>query len=305
MTREIEDRIAAAAARQHGVVTRRQLVNAGLSSDTIDHRVAVGKLRVVHRGVYLTLPFPLSHTREMAAVLASGPGAALSHLSVVSLWGYREGSGRRARLLDVSVVGNRGRVPGIRLHRVERLDRDERTVIEGIPVTTPARTLLDVATVVGTRELEALVARAEREGLVTRDVLSKALTGKRGRPGTRALRALLQMPGGPSFTRSEAEERFLALVRKARLPAPECNVRVAGYELDFFWPGLRFAVEVDGFRFHSSRSSFEEDRRKDADLLAVGTTVLRLSWTQITNEALATIGQLGQALGFARARSHE
>lgn len=305
MTREIEDRIAAAAARQHGVVTRRQLVNAGLSSDTIDHRVAVGKLRVVHRGVYLTLPFPLSHTREMAAVLASGPGAALSHLSVVSLWGYREGSGRRARLLDVSVVGNRGRVPGIRLHRVERLDRDERTVIEGIPVTTPARTLLDVATVVGTRELEALVARAEREGLVTRDVLSKALTGKRGRPGTRALRALLQMPGGPSFTRSEAEERFLALVRNARLPAPECNVRVAGYELDFFWPGLRFAVEVDGFRFHSSRSSFEEDRRKDADLLAVGTTVLRLSWTQITNEALATIGQLGQALGFARARSHE
>ncbi|MBX6365681.1 MAG: DUF559 domain-containing protein [Gemmatimonadetes bacterium] len=202
--------------------------------------------------------------------------------------------------VDVTVVGaNRGRRPGIRVRRAVRLDGDERTVRDGIPTTTPARTRLDLADVVGTRELEGAVAPAEREGIVERDALNALLRRHRGHRGTRALRAVVEQEGGPRFTRSEAEARFLALVRRAGLPAPEANVGVGPYEIDFLWRSAGIAVEVDGFRHHSSRPRFEGDRRKDAWLVAAGITVLRLSWRQIVEEEVATAVQVGQALARA------
>lgn len=307
MSRELEERIAATAARQHGVVTRGQLVEAGLCLSAVGHRVRSGRLRPLHRGIYLVGPLVPPGALEMTAVLAGGPTAVVSHLSAASLWRMRPGRGNGTwsktadeEPIDITVVGvNCGRRAGIRVHRAVRLDAGDRTVLDGIPVTTPDRTLVDLADVVGTRELEGAVAWAEREGLVPREALSALLTRHRGRPGTRALRAVLEVEGGPALTRSEAEARFLALIRRAGLPAPETNVSVGRYEIDFLWRSAGIAVEVDGFRHHSSRPRFEGDRSRDAWLLAAGITVVRLSWRQIVHEAMATAVQVGQALARA------
>ena len=296
MSREVEDRIAAAAARQHSIVTRDQLLAAGLSSYAIGRRLRSGRLRPVHRGIYLVGPLVPPLALEKAAVFACDPGAVLSHLSAASLWGQQPPL-VSTEPIDVSVTdANRGRRPGIRVHRVVRFNADERTILHSIPITTPGRTLLDLADVVGRREMEAAVARSEREGLVDRVALSALLARHRGRPGTRALRAVLEISGGPALTRSEAEAMFLALVRKAGLPVPETNVKLGPYEIDFLWRSAGIGVEVDGFQYHSSRPRFEGDRRRDARLMAAGISVVRLSWRQITHEAMATAVQLGQAL---------
>jgi very-short-patch-repair endonuclease len=296
--REVDERIAAAAARQHGVVSCRQLLDVGLTPAAVGRRLRSGRMRALHRGVYLAIPFPLPRTREMAAVLAGAPGAVLSHVSAAALWGLRACS-EASSPVDVTATGNRGRRPGIRLHRADRLADEDRAMQDGIPVTTPARTIVDLAAVLGTRELEGVVARAEREGLVGPEELWARLARSRGRPGRRALGAVLARPGGPALTRSEAEEKLLTLIRDARLQAPECNVGMGRYEVDFLWRSAGIAVEVDGFSYHSSRPRFEGDRRKDVELLAAGITVLRLTWRQITQEPLATAVQLGQALARA------
>jgi very-short-patch-repair endonuclease len=185
------------------------------------------------------------------------------------------------------------------VHRVARLDQDEWSMVDGIPVTTPARTLADLAGVVGSRELELAVARAEREGLVSGECLSGMLRRYRNRAGARVLRAVLQRRGGPALTRSEAEDRFLSLVRTAALPPPETNVRIGSYEIDFLWRSEGIAVEIDGYRHHSSKPRFESDRRKDTWLLAGGIKVIRLSWQQITRDGIATAVQVAQALALA------
>lgn len=308
MSRELEDRIADIATRQHGVVTRAQLVEAGLSSSAVSRRLTSGRIRRLHRGLYLAGPIPGPRYLEMAAVLASGPDSVVSHLTAASMWGIRSSNVARqgspspnsyAEPVDITLAGgNRGRRPGIRTHRVVRLETHERTVREGVPVTTPARTLADLAGIVGSRELENAVARAEREGLVTREALSGLLV--RGRRGTEALRAVLRAHGGAALTRSEAESRLLTLLRQAGLPPPATNVKVGRYEIDFLWRAEGIALEVDGFQHHSLRPRFEGDRRKDAWLLAAGIKVVRLSWRQITRDAMATAVQVGQALALAR-----
>jgi very-short-patch-repair endonuclease len=186
------------------------------------------------------------------------------------------------------------------VRRLSRLESDERTYVDGIPVTAPARTLIDFASVAYSRELEEAVAIAERQQLVVRAELLSNLARYRGRPGLRALRAVLAADGGPALTRSEAESRFLTLIRKARLPAPEANVMVEGYEIDFLWRAQRIAVEVDGYRYHRSRPQFEKDRRRAAELAAHGIHVIPLTWRQIVDDAVATAVQLGQTLIRAR-----
>ncbi len=292
MRRELEHRIAAAAASQHGCITRSQLLDAGLSRSAVRRRVASGRLVALHRGVYLAVPFPLPRTRFMAAVLACGADAALSYLSGASLWEWLAPS---EAPVEVTVAGNRGRRPGIRVHRVA-LDSDERTEKDGIPVTAAGRTLVDVAVVLSLRQLEGVVARADRERQIPVAALPDLLARYHGHPGARPLEAVLGLAGGPALTRSAAEEIVLALVRKARLPMPEVNAKVGRYEVDFLWRRAGSAVEIDGFRYHSSRSSFERDRHRDAELAAAGLKVIRLSWRQITEEALATVRQLTEAL---------
>lgn len=295
----IDDIIAPLAARQHGLVTRQQLLAAGISPDTIRSRVRARRLVSVHRGVYRVGPVVAPGSREIAAVLACGEGAVVSHHSAAALW--ERTPQPDGAPVDVSVPGaNRGRRPGLRMHRVRSLPPDEVTTLDAIPITTPARTILDLAAVAPTRRVEQALARALRDALATpADVLGLIARHPR-RPGAPLLRALLERDVGPAFTRSEAEERFLALVRKAGLPEPELNVIVGGHEVDFLWRRERLVVEVDGFEFHSSRDRFERDRRRDADLFGLGLRVVRVTWRQITKEPEATLVRVTRAL-FASA----
>ena len=247
-------------------------------------------------------PLMPPRSKEMAAVLACGAGAAVSHKSAAILWDLlpcgRESGPVHVTVPDRGVSAKRGIV----CHRSRWLEPVHVSSVEGIPATTPARTILDLSTCVGPRQLEQALAQAERRQLLTLDELRAVIQRRSGRPGTSALRALLQCHGSPALTRSEAEERFLALIRRAKLPKPEANVIVGGHELDFLWRYEGVAVEVDGYAFHSSKQKFERDRRRDAQLAALGVQVIRLSWRQIVDEPHATLVWLGQALVRASLR---
>ena len=269
------------AAAQLGLVTRAQLRAHGITAHAIANRARAKRLVPLHRGVYRVGPVIAPYSRELAAVLACGPHAVLSHRSAGRLWKLLPDADDTGPI-DISLRrGDRER-SGIRIHRV-RLKREDVTAHGGVPVTTPSRTLLDLAAVLASRDLESALALAERSDLLDHGELL-ALTGRRkGRPGARLLRSLLA-DAGPAFTRSEAGARFLAMIRKAQLPAPETNVRVESYEVDFFWRRENFVVEVDGFAFHSTARRFENDRRRDARLAAGGVRVMRVTWHQLTRE---------------------
>jgi len=293
--------IEALAARQHGVVSRAQILAMGLSSAAIGRRVESGRLRPLHSGVYGVGPLEGSHAIEMAAVLAAGPSAVLSHASALRAWKLLGGGPRRP--VHVTVPGRWARRrPGIVFHRTRSLDDAERTVLGGVPITAPLRTLVDAAGTLGSRELERALASAERMGLVTVEEWAELDKRYRGRRGMTLLRALVRPEADRAFTRSEAEERCLALLRSAGLPPPHTNVPVGPYELDFFWGDVNVAVEVDGWAFHGTRAQFENDRRKDNWLRGRGVEVVRLTWRQITREPVASAVQVGQALALARFR---
>lgn len=276
------------------MVTRAQLREAGLTDRAIDRRLESGRLQRVHRGVYLVGHVVMPHAREMSAVLAVGPNAVLSHRSAAWLWQLLPYPPRPASV-DVTVWGrNAGRKPGIRIHRAA-LGPETRTC-QRIPTTTPARTLIDLAYQVSARELERAVAQAQTRGLTSRRDLLALLARHPGRRGTAALRALLNRGSAAVLTRSEAEERFLTLVRKAQLPAPDVNVRLAGYEVDFLWREERLIVEVDGFAFHSSRAAFERDRLRDAELQVQGFRIIRVTWRQIVDYPEAMLVRITKAL---------
>ncbi len=295
--------IEALAARQHGVVSRAQLTKAGLSGASIGRRLASGQYRTLHAGVYQVGPLEGRRAVEMAAVLAGGPTAVLSHASALRVWGLLDAGPRRPVHVTVPGRWDRRR-PGVVFHRTETLGDAERAVRDGVPITTPLRTLVDAAGVLGSREVGKALAAAEQTGLVTAADLAQLGERYRGRRGMTLLGTLIRPDGDRTFTRSEAEARCLALLRNAGLPRPHTNVPVGPFELDLFWPDANVAVEVDGWAFHGSRPRFENDRRKDAWLRGRGIEVVRLTWRQITREPVAAAVQVGQALALAQARRH-
>ena len=296
MSSRNDDMIDALAARQLGVVTRGQLLEHGVTAAAVDGRVKARRLRPVHRGVYVAGPVLAPHAREMAAVLACGPRSRLSHRNAGGLWQLITAPGESAPV-EVSVAqGDRGHRPNIRVYRVSSWNENDVTILEGIPITSVCRTLCDLATVLGERELERALARADRMRLLDHDLLLAMTTQRARRTGTPVLRRLLRSETGPAWTRSEAEERFLALIRRAQLPLPETNVPMVDCEVDFFWRQQRLVVEVDGFAFHSSQRMFESDRRRDARLTAMGLRVMRVTWRQIMKEPEATLARVVQAL---------
>lgn len=305
MNHSIDGIINELAARQHGVVTRAQLLEAGVTARAVEFRVRSGRLRPLHRGVYLpgSLRGALEpeRARVMAGVFACGPRAVVSHVSAGWLWGLLPRPDD-ASPVDVTIRGGgRRRRPGVWVRRPTDLRENETTHLDGIPVTAPPRTLRDLSTVLDVRALNRAAARAERSGLIEAELLPSLVAGHRGRPGASVLRAAVGCESGLSLTRSEAEERFLALVASVRLPAPEVNVDVIGYEVDFLWRAARIVVEVDGFAFHRSRRSFENDRRRDTDLAAAGFNVIRVTWRQIERDPTGTLVRIGQALARATA----
>jgi very-short-patch-repair endonuclease len=226
--------------------------------------------------------------RFLAAVVACGDRAVLSHRSAAALWGVLPEGGPR---IDVTVpsTSGRSRRGAMIVHR-SPLGAHEVTRKDGIPVTTPARTVLDLAAVVSRRELE----RAIDEAAYLRLDLS-GLEPRRGRRGGAAIaRVLDEHRAGATRTRSELEERVLALCRRAGLPAPEVNASVEGFTVDFAWRAQQLIVETDGWQAHGTRAAFERDRRRDARLTAAGWRVLRLTWRRLRDEP----GEVGRELGL-------
>lgn len=274
------------AARQHGVVAHRQLVGLGLGPKAIQYRLAKGRLHGLHPGVYAVGHRSLSrHGRWLAAVLACGSEALLSHHAAAALWGL----GRREHArVDVTAPGrSRHGMPGIALHRVRRLHPDDRARREKVPVTSVPRTLLDLAEVLRSRELARAFEEAERLRLLDLRAIDALVQRSRGRRGLRPLRHLLADLAPAPPVRSELERRFLELRHKHDLPAPAVNALVAGYEVDMVWRHERLVVELDGHAFHHTRAAFERDRRRDAALALAGYRVVRFTWLRIAREPAA------------------
>ncbi|MGI9627910.1 MAG: type IV toxin-antitoxin system AbiEi family antitoxin domain-containing protein [Longimicrobiales bacterium] len=293
--------ILALAERQHGVVSRRQLLRAGLTGPTVRHRLRTGRLRRIHRGVYLSGSVPGRYHREMAAILACGDKAVVSHTTAARLWELLSSQTSR-RSIEVSVPYHiRGPSAGVRIHRVAPLPPDEVGRRHQLPVTRPARTLLDLAAVVRPAELERMMGRGERLGVFRPRDATRLLRRYPSRTGTPALRAVLGIANGPAFLRSEAEAQFLALIRTGGIAKPETNVVVEGLEVDALWRRNRVVVEIDGFTYHGHRVAFERDRHRDAKLHAAGYRVLRFTWRQITEESGVVLVRLASALAVNRA----
>jgi very-short-patch-repair endonuclease len=189
------------------------------------------------------------------------------------------------------------------VHRVPTLLPDEVTVAAGIPVTTPARTILDLATVLPLRELERTVDEADRLGLCTQHQLKKMAAAQAGRAGAGALARLLREHSiGTTATRNDFEERFLALCRRHRLPQPEVNVPLLDYVVDFFWRDARLIVEADGRATHGTRRAFQEDRDRDGRLAVAGYLVVRFTWWDVTRRPAVVAHRIRRLLHARRVR---
>jgi Transcriptional regulator, AbiEi antitoxin/REase_MTES_1575 len=299
--------IARLAERQHGVVSLPQLQCLGLSARAVRDRVAAGRLTRIHRGVYAVGHGRLTQRgRWMATVLAYGPEAVLSHRSAAALHGIRPNNRRK---VDVTVPSPSARArPGIDVHRSTTLQAADITTIDGIPCTSLARTLLDLAEVVDRRSVERAVGEAEVRRIfdlrAVEDVLSRAI-GRRGAP---VLQSVLADYVGPTLTDEELEERFLTLCRAAGLPTPEVNAWITlddgiAYKIDFLWRAEHLAVETDGWESHGTRQSFENDRRRDRLLRLAGWEVIRFTWRDVErepDEVIALLTRLREEMSVKR-----
>jgi len=258
-------------------------------------RLARGSLTRLHRGVYVVGHRRLqARAHTMAAVLAVGPGAVASHRDAAWLHGLRPGNHRRS---DVTTTrrGVRGS-EGIAVHRTTVLSADEVTAVDGIPVTTVARTLVDLAAVVPRDHLAKALSEAERLQLLDVRALERAMerTRTRARSGQARLRAVLadHAAHGVQLDRSQLERRFAALLRDAGLPRPRLNHVIEGVEVDAVWPRERVAVELDGWQFHRHRRAFQRDREKGNALVAAGWTVLRFTHRDVAERPAEVAAQL-------------
>jgi very-short-patch-repair endonuclease len=269
----LDVRIARIAARQHGVVSHRQLAALGMSRNAISGRARRGALHRLHHGVYAVGHSAAQREREwMAAVLACGEGAALSHGSAAALLGLLRPIGGPIDVM-VSTRSGRRRRRGIRLHRCGSLRREQVTSHLAIPVTTPARTIADVKGVLPA-------------GLVRRAIRQAEIAG-------------LRLDAETDRTRSDLERDFLELCRRHGIPAPEVNVKVGRWRVDFLWRAERVAVETDSYLYHRGRVAFQDDRERDLNLRRLGFAVRRFSEQQVNDRSAEVAADLRDALALA------
>jgi very-short-patch-repair endonuclease len=269
------------AAKQHGVVAREQLLALGLTTRAVKHAVQSGRLHAVRRGVYAVgRPNLTRHGRWMAAVLGCGPEAVLSHESAAVLWGLRAREPDTIEITVAAHVARRGE--GLTVHR-RALEDHDRTRRHAIPVTSPTCSLVDLATRLGRKELEAAINQADKLDLIDPEALRAALHAMKGRAGTRVLREVLDRRTF-TLTDSELERRFLPIARRAGLPPPRTQARVNGVRVDFYWPDLKLVVETDGLRYHRTPVQQANDRRRDQAHAAAGLTPLRFTHAQVAYE---------------------
>ena len=274
--------IARIAAAQLGLVALWQLEGLGMDRSAAAKRVAAGRLHRIHQGVYAVGHRLLPRLGPyMAAALACGPEALISHRSAASLWGLRADSRGR---IDVTAPGRRGRIPvGIDAHRHGSLRAADRGEVDGVPCTSVARTLLDLAAVVTPRELRNAITQAEVRRLFDLTAVRELIGRSRRRRGVERLRqAVAAHDPRDELARKELERRFLALCRRVELPPPEVNapllVDSVQIEADFLWREARLIVEADSHRYHRIASAFENDRRRDQRLTVAGWRVIRCTW---------------------------
>lgn len=266
---------------QHGVLTRVQLLERGLSPKAIAHRIRTGRLHPLRRGVYAVgRPAVDRRGRWMAAVLSCGPDALLSHRSAGVLWGLAETPLEDEVEVVVPSTTLHRRL-GIRVHRRVDLASHHRRVVDGIPVTDPISTLVDLASCVVAWRVERAINAADRLGLIDPESLRAAFPSLPPRPGMARMRRLL---GLDAFTDTGLERRFLALVRAAGLAKPETQARVNGYRVDFYWPDLGLVVETDGWRYHRTPGQQAIDYRRDHTHTRDGLTTLRVAESQVRDE---------------------
>jgi len=277
--RVIERAITALAQSQHGVVAIWQLLELGLGPDAIQYRASIGRLHRIHHGVYavghrkLT---PMGH--RMAAVLAYGPDAVLSHWSAAAQWGF----GQSRWKTDVTTPGARRSRKTIRAHTA-RLHEEDRDIRHGIPVTSVARTILDLAVRSSQEQSARLIEDADRKELVDLRKLDRAMARRPRFAGTVRLRKVLSAYRGAADNRSKLERDFRRLIAKAGLPEPQFNVLLAGLTVDVYWPRWKLVVELDGEPYHNNPRQFETDRIRDATLQKHDIRVLRVTGDRLDN----------------------
>jgi very-short-patch-repair endonuclease len=299
---DLDLRVMELASTQHGVVSRQQLLALGMSSRMVARWRRQGRLRLIHRGVYLVGAVLPLWASEQAALLASGPQAVLSHWTAARMVDLPVPGDVRSDVVHVSIpVSGGGRRRGIRAYRTDALHAAEVQRLRDMPVTNTSRTLLDLAPLLGrrgqVRRLEQLVAVALERRLVTEAELRRVGRRHPSSRGAGLLALVLDVAAVPRLARSKAEEALLRLIREAELPLPRMNVMVAAREVDFFWEAERLVVEVDGWRWHSSRNRFENDRERDARIVAAGCTVLRITARRIDRNPEAVAGRIAFMLG--------
>ncbi len=268
--------MATIAVRQYGYVTRKQLLGLEMTRGEVEHRLRIGRLHRIYAGVYAvgvkpTLPVP----RAAAAVLACGAGAALSHSSALCLWGWHTPWDVP---FEVTAPAQHRR-PGIVLHRSKVLTHRDVRRHMGIRVTSPARTVLDVAPRLSALALRKVVREARLSRYMRDAELADVLARFPRHPGAARLAPFVTVATEP--TRSEFEDAFIALCERFGLPRPRTNVRIAGHLVDAVFDAERVIVELDGYKFHGDRESFESDRDRDADTLLAGHVTVRITWKRM------------------------
>ena len=282
MHQSVSRRLWALALRQHGVLTRAQLRAGGLSAKAIEHRLTHGRLFAIHRGVYAVgRPQVDRHGRWMAAVLACGPGALLSHDSAAALWGLLP---PHAHSIGVSVPFGVHRHRGITVHRRTAAVMSLATIRHRIPVTSVPLTLIDLATRLPRARLEAAINEADKRDHINPERLRALIEDLPRIAGRRALRDLLDARTF-TLTDSALERRFLPIARRAGLPLPRTGERLDGFRVDFHWPEIGLVVETDGLRYHRTPAQQARDRERDQAHAASGLTPLRFTHAQVAFEA--------------------
>jgi predicted transcriptional regulator of viral defense system len=286
------------AGRQWGVVSVAQLRALGIARSGVTRRVQGGRLRRVHRGVYAVGGAVLPREgRWLAAVMACGPGAVLSHVSAAVHWGLLQYEPPRP---EVTAPASRKGVPEIRLHRSQSLDAQDTTHHEGIPTTTVPRTLLDIAAQVREHHLERALAQAERLQLYDQTAIQAVIQRANGHRATKRLSEAIQ--DDPQFTRGELEALMTRLARDHGLPQPHSNYLLdvpdhPGLEADFYFPEYGLVVETDGWETHKTRQAFEADRAKDAALTAAGYIVVRFTYRQLRDDPDTVANRIKAIIG--------
>ena len=272
---------------QRGLVHRAQLEELGLGRGAYEHRLRTGAFHHVLPSVVAVVePLLEPWAAETAALLYAGDDAVLSHESAAVIWGLAA----HPSFVVITMIGRHARAqPDLRVHEVKTLDIRDVHLHHGLPVTSPARTLIDCAT---RPDIDRLLNEARAQKLVTDTAIRQAIARCPGRKGTGPLRRLLEAEHATGYTRSEAERRLKRLLKAANLELPVFNRPLLGYTPDAFWARQRVTVEVDGYRFHGHRQAFERDHVRDAHFASAGYLVLRFTWRQLTEkpyEVVATI----------------